>query len=1239
MKSLNVILIIILCIGVSLSAQWKSISGPEDSPVTVNVLDDDASETVIEFNVAGYNEKSISIENNSYLTLSVPEASIFLEKGYPELPRVNRSIVIPNQAKMSIEIVEAIYDTMDGVLIAPSKGSLPRSIDPQTVPYTFSDFYETNTFWPENIVELSLPFLLRDMRGITVRFNLFRHNAMRKQLIVCRHMVVRVYSDGMDDVNVKQSQTTHPGYDFDKLYQRFFLNYSKDDAKSLKKAAYDDIEETGRMLIIAADDFYDSMIPLRDWRTRKGYRTTLVKCSDVGTTDDAIQDYIQDMYDEAGSVTYILLVGEGSDVPSKGVPYFDYPYSPTAPKDPKYTYLNDDPGTIEYPDAYISRLSAENVAQVENQVRRIIKYETDPASGSWLQKACGIASHQGSLADSTRCNWLRDDLLGYGYTTVDKLYDITSAAPITSAMNSGRGVVNFIGHGIETEWGFNYPYVWPLFSISDVQSLSNTNLLPFIFSVACEVGSFPDYSTCFAEAWLRSGSADSPTGAIGFYGSSIGQPWVEPCVVQAEAVDLLVADDKITIGGLCFNGSCKMIEDYPSTGPGVFNTWHIFGDAATHVWTDTPSEFANVTVYDDGEIVYVNANTSGCDICVSSGNNGEYYHSVVHNVSSTGFETPPRPLYITVTKHNNIPYTAVTGGNFTSDETWFGNLHLLGTVTVSGHGSLTLLPGTRIQMDGYYTIATYDNACLIAEGTEADPILFTSTSGTTPQSWNRLYLRTDNNSLKWCEIEYSDWGIHAIGYPSSGNVFENCTLHDNDQGVRIEQNTCDVINCDIYDNRHNVVTINNPQVNISGTRITDGGRDGIYSASGNLLNLYGNVIENNGTGGTITRNGLRTGYGDIVYVGKISYPNWQGYNTIRNNYQNEIYASSGLGGIQVFFSSVHDNSGYEIYNASVNNPSIQSMFSWWGEFPPNSNQFYGNVSITDELECQPAWEGQTFSGQQFSKSGVLPAEVMTPQEQITLLKQMILDETEAGQADSALTALFNIIRTDFVTNAYHERDGFFQYLSSIYNSEDMSSIGERALKYMILWKTLEGDISEAVRLSEIALEGFDQENRQEIMANLSMLYAYSAQFDKAEEMVARYEKQYGHDTSGIEFLVTAIADYKTMYLEEQKLYKDGIAPDSHPKDSQLPEEFALWPNYPNPFNPATTIRYSLPEAGHVILYIYDITGRLVEQLVNQNTPAGFHTVTWDATSYSSGVYIARLKAGSSIKTQKMVLMK
>ncbi|MFH1249937.1 MAG: C25 family cysteine peptidase, partial [bacterium] len=883
MKSSNAISIIILCAGVSLSAQWMSISGPEGSPVTANVIEDGISETVIEFDVAGYNQKSINIESNPYSVLSVPEAPIFLEKGYPELPRVNRSIVIPDEAKMSIEIVEAEYDTVDGVLIAPSKGSLSRSIDPQTVPYTFSDFYKTDKFWPTNTVELSQPFIIRDMRGITVRFNLFRHNALKKQLIVCKRLVVRVYADGIDDVNVnvKRSQMTHPNHDFYKLYKRFFLNFSEDHGKSLKKAAYDDIGETGRMLIIAADDFYDSMIPLRDWRTRKGYRTTLVKCSDVGTTDDDIQDYIQDMYDEAGSVMYILLVGDGNNIPSKGIPY---PGGYENPQDPTYTYLNDDPGATEYPDAYIARISAENVNQVENQVRRIIKYETDPVSGSWLQKACGIASHQYSPADSTRCSWLRDDLLGYGYTTVDKLYDITSAAPITSAMNSGRGVVNFIGHGIATEWGFNSPNVWPLFSVDDVENLSNPNLLPFVFSVACEVGSFPDYTTCFAEAWLRSGVPDSPTGAIGFYGSSIDQPLVEPCIAQAEAVDLLVADEKITIGGLCFNGSCKMIEDYPSTGPGVFNTWHIFGDAATQIWTTTPSTMSSASVTVNSSNIVVNAGVTGCDICVSSGDNGSSYYLAVSGVQSYTFSTSVRPLYITITKPNYIPYTAVTGGAFTTNETWFGNLHMLGTVNVTGSGSLTLLPGTKVMMDGYQGIGVYDNARLIAEGTQISPIVFTSTTDTSPQSWNRIYLRTSNNSFKWCEVKYSDWGIHIYGDPSSNNVFEHCTIHNNDQGIRIERGSADITSCNLYNNRHNFVTINNPQIDITATRIYNGGRDGIYSSGGNLLNISWTVIEDNGIGGTSTRNGIYARTGDVIYLGKTLSPIWDGYNTIRNNY-------------------------------------------------------------------------------------------------------------------------------------------------------------------------------------------------------------------------------------------------------------------------------------------------------------------------------------------------------------------
>ncbi len=88
-----------------------------------------------------------------------------------------------------------------------------------------------------------------------------------------------------------------------------------------------------------------------------------------------------------------------------------------------------------------------------------------------------------------------------------------------------------------------------------------------------------------------------------------------------------------------------------------------------------------------------------------------------------------------------------------------------------------------------------------------------------------------------------------------------------------------------------------------------------------------------------------------------------------------------------------------------------------------------------------------------------------------------------------------------------------------------------------------------------------------------------------------------------------------------------------------PEVFALYPNYPNPFNPVTNIRFSLPENQKVSLGIYSVTGRLVETLVNEDRVAGFHTIQWNAGRHASGVYFYRLDAGVNSKTQKMILLK
>jgi hypothetical protein len=96
--------------------------------------------------------------------------------------------------------------------------------------------------------------------------------------------------------------------------------------------------------------------------------------------------------------------------------------------------------------------------------------------------------------------------------------------------------------------------------------------------------------------------------------------------------------------------------------------------------------------------------------------------------------------------------------------------------------------------------------------------------------------------------------------------------------------------------------------------------------------------------------------------------------------------------------------------------------------------------------------------------------------------------------------------------------------------------------------------------------------------------------------------------------------------------------------SSIPTEYALMQNFPNPFNPTTSIQYQLPDAGFVTLKVFDMLGREVAVLVNAERAAGQYTAQWDASAMPSGVYCYQLtargvKGGSFVQTRRMVLLK
>lgn len=90
----------------------------------------------------------------------------------------------------------------------------------------------------------------------------------------------------------------------------------------------------------------------------------------------------------------------------------------------------------------------------------------------------------------------------------------------------------------------------------------------------------------------------------------------------------------------------------------------------------------------------------------------------------------------------------------------------------------------------------------------------------------------------------------------------------------------------------------------------------------------------------------------------------------------------------------------------------------------------------------------------------------------------------------------------------------------------------------------------------------------------------------------------------------------------------------------LPARFELNQNYPNPFNPSTNIQFSLPKTSNVKLEVFNSIGVLVATLIDDQKQAGFHTIRFDASRYSSGMYFYRLIANNAvISTKKMILIK
>ncbi len=638
------------------------------------IIQADAQSVTLEYSFENLVQKNEDINGKNYLLLSSPGCVPVLNEGFPQVLRNAVSIAVPEKAKCQLEITHSEFSEISNAEVAPSKGSLKRNINPSDVPYTFGNIYRQNVWYPASPSEITADYTFRGQHGISLSFYPVQVNPINKKIKVYSKVIVKI---SFKNSKGKALNFEHPVYNSAEekafMEQRFLnLNYSF----YAGKAQYAPINEFGDMLIICHPPFMNQFQPFINWKKQRGIHTEIVSAAVTGTTDAAIQSYIQTYYNTHPNLLYVLLVGDHQQIRA----YNAGPAgSETKWSDTYYCFVS---GTDHYPDIMIGRFSSGDSTDIATMIERTLEYEKNPVPGDFYTKALGIGSDEGQgIGDEGEADWqhLRNignkltatvTPTGY-YSYFHEFYDGSkggndangnpTSSMVSSAVNGGVSLFMYTGHGSQNSCATSN------FSSSNINSCINNGKYPFSVQVACNNGTFIN-GTCFCEAFLRARNSNGPTGAIASAGSSILMAWAEPMDTQDEIGDILsnqyTNNKKYTIGGLFYNGQMHMLDMYPTpTGKEVMETWVMFGDPSVTMRTQNPSTITASHFHCVKDVA------TSFSIVTNAGPNA--YATLIQNnqvigqgvltgtattIAFTNTFSISQPITLTINEFNKIPY-------------------------------------------------------------------------------------------------------------------------------------------------------------------------------------------------------------------------------------------------------------------------------------------------------------------------------------------------------------------------------------------------------------------------------------------------------------------------------------------------------------------------------------------------------------------------------------------------------
>ena len=529
---------ILLCSFAMLSATVLPVHGE----TTIDIQRTDALILQASLQTGDIDMQALTNSRGDFVRLVLPGQQRALASGLPELPQVHRLIEIPQGAMPRVEIISQDYVTVSladlglDIPVYPAQPSLAKNADPLTIPFVWDESeYQRNEFLPVETAVVEVAGTLRSVRIANLILRPISYNPVTNELQIITDIQVNIHLDNADLDATAELKAQYYSPVFEPIYE--MLSYFD------RPQERDDLVNYPVTYAIVANSIFDGHLDeYIDWQTQKGYHVEVGYTGDIGTTTNAIKNYLEDLYDNpvVSPPSFILIVGDVAQVPAwngnTGGHVTDLKYA---------EYTND-----YMPEVYFGRFSASNLTQLQAMVDKTLEYDQyampDPTYLNEVVMIAGMDSYHGNTWGNGQINYgttyyFNED---HGLESHTYLYPASgsNSGNIVNNVSDGVSYINYTAHGNQTSWSD------PSFTIANINSLQNYSEYCLAVGNCCLTNAF-DTGTCFGEAWLRA----EGKGAIGYIGGSNSTYWDE--------------DYWWGVG----SGSVVTYPTYAATGPGAYD--------------------------------------------------------------------------------------------------------------------------------------------------------------------------------------------------------------------------------------------------------------------------------------------------------------------------------------------------------------------------------------------------------------------------------------------------------------------------------------------------------------------------------------------------------------------------------------------------------------------------------------------------------------------------------------------